>query len=268
MCGKETKWNEVTERYERICGDDCTERYKEQFKDRMIGKYGKVHLLDDPDQQKKMLANRKISGIYRWTDKKNTTQFVGSYELDFLKFLDLFLGHNPKDVISPAPQTFYYTDTDGTERFYIADFYIPSISCLVEIKDGGDNPNTHPNRQTIDAGKEKLKDEMMSSQKDYNYVKVINKNYAPFLNFLIDVKNENLNINEIKNPVISISEAMKIFQESTIDRPTRLCDILKLGDTYKWKTFGGSRYEGKVVDFDGNVVYIDCTDGIQRALEG
>ncbi len=59
MCKGATKWNESTQKYHRFCSNPkCKEKYKEEFKKRMIGKHGKVHLLNDPEQQKKMLANR------------------------------------------------------------------------------------------------------------------------------------------------------------------------------------------------------------------
>ena len=65
ICKKETQWNEATERYERLCSDACKKKYRQLFRDRMK-KSGKDpdKFLNDPEQQKKMLANRKISGEY------------------------------------------------------------------------------------------------------------------------------------------------------------------------------------------------------------
>lgn len=210
ICGNVSKWNESVERYERFCSEECKNRYRDDFKKKMMQKYGKEHLLNDVDQQKKMLANRSISGKYLWSDNKSTTLYTGSYEHDFLKFLDYFVNLSPNDVVAPAPQVFDYIDEDGTKRFYIPDFYIASINTLVEIKDGGSNPNKHYNRQEIDARKERLKDEVMRNQKDYNYVKVVDKDYSIFMNFLIDLKNENIEMKEFKKPIISISESFNI----------------------------------------------------------
>ena len=50
----------------------------------MVGKYGKTTLLNDPEQQKKMLANRHISGEYEWTDG-NIKTYTGSYEFDYTR---------------------------------------------------------------------------------------------------------------------------------------------------------------------------------------
>ena len=62
-CGRETIWNEETQKYNRFCGDPkCKERYKDVFDKRMINKYGRTTLCDNPDQQRKMLKARKISG--------------------------------------------------------------------------------------------------------------------------------------------------------------------------------------------------------------
>jgi calcineurin-like phosphoesterase family protein/uncharacterized C2H2 Zn-finger protein len=214
ICGGETKWDEATERYERFDKEICRETYREEFKKRMIDKYGKTHLLDSPDQQKKMLQNRSISGVYTWSDGKTKTSFTGSYEEDFLKFLDLFLYFNPTDVMAPAPQVFYYNDEDGTKRFYIPDFYIPSINTLVEVKDGGDNPNNHHNRQEIDARKEKIKDDIMRNQKQYNYVKVTDKNYSIFLNFLMNLKNHYADAEKQESfPIISIEESFSLVED-------------------------------------------------------
>jgi hypothetical protein len=157
----------------------------------MIKTYGSEHILNSPEQQQKMLANRSISGIYEWSDKTTKISYTGSYELKFLQFLDLFMNWSPLDIIAPAPMIFNYKD-GTTDRFYMPDFYLISINTIVECKDGGtdiDNKNNHPKIQTIDKAKEKLKDEVMSNQKDYNYLKLTNNEFNQFLDFLIKLKN-------------------------------------------------------------------------------
>ena len=73
----------------------------------------------------------------------------------------------------------------GEKHFYIPDFFIPSLSLEVEIKDGGKNPNTHPKIQSVDKVKEKLKDDIMLSNKaTYSYIKITDKDHFKFLNFL------------------------------------------------------------------------------------
>lgn len=190
ICKGATSWNPATNKYNRICKNPkCKEKYVEIFRERMIGKYGKVHLLNDPEQQKKMLANRSISGEYLWSDDKHKIPYTGSYELDFLKTLDLFFNWDPSDIMMPSPHVYYY-EYEGEKKFYIPDVFIPSLSLEIEIKDGGDNPNKHHKIQAVDKVKEKKKDEVLKSQKTFHYMKLVNKNYANLFIFLNRMKIE------------------------------------------------------------------------------
>jgi hypothetical protein len=185
-CKNKTEWNESTGRYEAFCSVKCKDKYVKLMQNRMINKYGKTTLLKDPEHQKKMLANRKISGKYEWTDGTEKT-YTGSYELDAAKFLDVFMNFDSSDVFMPSPHTYTYENED---HFYIPDIYIASLRLEIEIKDGGDNPNTHHKIQNVDKKKEKLKDEVVKSQKDVDYIKIENKEYAGFMNYLLQKKEE------------------------------------------------------------------------------
>ena len=188
MCKQMTTWNKNTHKYNRFCGNPrCKEKYVEIVKGRMIAKYGKVHLLNDPNKQREMLANRKISGKYQWSGSHVETTYTGSYELDFLKTLDIFFDWDPEDISMPSPHTYTY-EYEGEQKFYIPDAFIHSLDLEIEIKDGGDNPNNHYKIQAVDKEKERLKDEVMKSQKMFHYVKLTNKNYANFFDFLKEVK--------------------------------------------------------------------------------
>lgn len=185
MCKQPTKWNDKTNKYHRFCENPkCKEEYRETFKNRMISKYGRVTLLDDPEQQKKMLAARKISNIYRWSDRIHETPYTGSYELSFLQYLDEILEFPPEDILAPSPHVFWYV-FQGKKHFYIPDFFIPSLDLEIEIKDGGDNPNMHHKIQNIDKEKEKLKDQVLCSTSiPFNYIKIVNKENMAFLQYL------------------------------------------------------------------------------------
>lgn len=188
MCKQATAWNKNTNKYNRFCGNPkCKEEYVKIMKSRMIAKYGKVHLLNDPEKQREMLSKRSISGTYRWSDNKSETTYTGSYELDFLKTLDLFFEWDPEDVLMPSPHTYTYK-YEGEDKFYIPDAFIPSLDLEIEIKDGGDNPNNHYKIQAVDKEKERLKDEVLKSQKNFHYVKITNKNYTNFFDFLKEIK--------------------------------------------------------------------------------
>lgn len=190
ICGKETRWNERTHKYHRFCDNPkCIEKYKEEFRKRMMGKYGKTTLLNDPEQQKIMLSRRKISNIYQWSDYRAEIPYTGTYEKDFLEFLDHILNFDPSDIIAPSPHTYYYV-YEKKRHFYIPDFFIPSLNLEIEIKDGGDNENKHPKIQAVDKVKEQLKDDVMRTNGASHYLKIVNKDNAKFFQFL-DKLNEN-----------------------------------------------------------------------------
>lgn len=190
MCKQPTSWNHNTCKYNRFCGSEkCKEEYVRIMKSRMVAKYGKTHLLNDPNKQREMLSHRSISGVYKWSDGKHETTYTGSYELDFLKTLDGFFDWDPTDISMPSPHTYTYK-YEGEDRFYIPDVFIHSLDLEIEIKDGGDNPNNHHKIQEVDKEKERLKDEVMCSQKAFHYIKITNKNYENFFRFLKEIKKE------------------------------------------------------------------------------
>ena len=214
VCKRETQWNPKTNKFNRFCGREvCKEQYVEMFKKRMIGKYGKETLLNDPNQQKKMLQNRSISGMYKWSDGKHETPYTGSYEKDFLTFLDLFMEYNPDDVMMPSPHTYYYM-YEGKEHFYIPDAFIPSLNLEIEIKDGGDNPNMHHKIQDVDKVKERLKDDVMTSQKEYSYIKLVDKKYGAFVKFLLLKKEEFGETGGIEKPLFILENPRNVDKES------------------------------------------------------
>lgn len=189
MCKKPTGWNPKTKKYKRFCDNPkCKIAYREMFKKRMIGSYGKITLLNDPEQQKKMLANRSISGVYTWSDGSKKLPYTGSYELSFLEFLDKIMDFPSSDVMAPSPHTYSYM-YDGKQHFYIPDFFIPSLNLEIEVKDGGDNPNMHHKIQDVDKVKERLKDQVMKTNSNqFNYLKVTNKQNEIFLRYLETAK--------------------------------------------------------------------------------
>ena len=193
VCKKDTMWNEATKKYERFCSDPkCKEEYRNMFRSRMMNKYGKVHLLNDPEQQRKMLAGRKISGLYTFA---NGTQigYVGSYEHHFLKMLDTFLKFDPNDLMMPSPHTYEYDyknpndiENEG-KHFFIPDAYIPSLNLEIEIKQ---NTNMHPKLLKIDKVKELQKDALMESLPDVNYIKIVEKQYSEFFQLISELSDK------------------------------------------------------------------------------
>jgi hypothetical protein len=183
MTGKPTKFNLTTERYERFADEKARLAYREYFRQNMIKKYGKDTILDEPDQQKKMLASREISGVYRWGNGEETN-YTGTYERTFLEFLEVLGWENPKDIMAPAPMTFPYKDSDGNERFHIPDFYIGSINTIISIKS---SENKHYRLRDIEV--EKAQDEAIRKS-TFNYIKIYDNKFDPFLNMLSMIKNQ------------------------------------------------------------------------------
>ena len=87
------------------------------------------------------------------------------------------------------------------------DYYLPNFNLIVEIKDGGSNPNNHPKIQNVDKVKEELKDQALRNQTKYNFIKIVNKEYETF-DFLIkaitDMAAEDPDFKDRTNPLIMI----------------------------------------------------------------
>jgi|JI10StandDraft_1071094.scaffolds.fasta_scaffold62618_5 hypothetical protein len=170
MSGKPTKFNETTEKYERFHSDVEKELYRKEFIARMKTKYGTAHLLNSPEQQSLMLKNRSISKNYIWKNKK-VTVVTSQYEYDFLEYLESTFNFE-ESSLAPPP-TIYYKDTDGTERFYLPDFFIPSMNLIVEIK------GTNNHYQKRDAYKEKLKETAVLKNK-FSFIQINDREYSKF----------------------------------------------------------------------------------------
>ena len=180
ICKQPTEFNEATMKYARFCNNPaCKQKYKEERDRRMLQKYGKVYLLDDPEMQKKMLSNRSISGTYLWSDNKKKFPYTSSYELDFLRLLDRELHWPEADICAPSPHTYEY-EYNGKKHFYIPDFFIPSLVLEIEIKSSiGDVRNKEGYE------KEVIKDKLMRSMhRMFNYIRIMDKNYTEFLKFV------------------------------------------------------------------------------------
>ena len=204
VCHSNTSWDEKTNKYKRLCGSKiCHDKYVATFRNRMVNKYGITTLLNDPEQQKKMLANRKISGVYTWSrDPRVKIPYTGQYEKAFLSFLDYIMEMDADNIMSPSPHVYYY-EYEGKKHFYIPDVFIPSLNLEIEVKDGGDNPNTHPKIQAVDKIKEKLKDEVLCSKSiPFDYIKIVNKDHKRFFEYL--EKSNKRELDGTKNNIIII----------------------------------------------------------------
>lgn len=187
QCHGETSWNEEHGKYNRFCNNPkCKAEYTAIAKQRMVDKYGKQHLLNDPEMQRKMLKNRKISGSYKFSDKSGSVDYVGTYEQDFLYIMDHVMHYSAGDIMGPSPHNYIYM-YENKARVYIPDFYIPNLNLEIEIKT---DENKHHKIQEVDKVKEKLKDDMMAHNPSVNYYKIMDKDYNSFFKYLMDKKFE------------------------------------------------------------------------------
>lgn len=171
-------FNTDTLKYERLCDSaKCKEDYTKMMKSRMMNKYGKEHLLNDADMQRKMLYNHADAKDYKWDDE-HIFRVIGTYEVDFLDHLKS-LDWSPADIITPSPNNYWYKWEDGSTHLYIPDFFIPSLALEVEIKQGGFNDSFMVHNRDIEHRKD-LRMKKEASKSGIHYIKILDKNYEEF----------------------------------------------------------------------------------------
>lgn len=199
VCKRETPWNEKTWKYARLCGrPSCAKAIRATYTNNMVKADRPLNMLDDPDHQQKMLAARSISGEYTFSDKGKRT-YTGSFERKFLEFLDKVLEIPSSDIISPGP-VFEY-DFEGSKHKWITDvLYIP-FNLVIEIKDGGSNPNTR--QMDSYRAKQVAKEKMITNLGTYNYLRLTNNDFEQFLLVLAELKMQMLD-DSIENSKVII----------------------------------------------------------------
>lgn len=210
-CNNETEWNEATGKYGRICGStQCREIY------------AKNHQLLSPEKQREMLQKRKISSVYDYDGIE--LFYTGTYELNFLKFMHDVMQWPASDIMSPSPNTYYYTYKNSNdtyhegEKFYIPDFYIPSLNLEIEIKD---QTTTHPKFLKIDKIKEDCKDKKMKQLSNkVNYFKINNNKFGEFVAYLEKMKTRFSDREMVADRIRSYQSIMSKATEGVEDRDT------------------------------------------------
>ena len=208
ICGKETEWNEDKARYERICNrPQCKKAYIDQTADRLYKKHGKTKqdFLNDPKFQEKMLQNRSISGKYKFQDG-GLLPYVGSYEKNFLQFMDQFFHVKSSDLIAPGPVIDY--KFNGKTHQWITDFYYEPYNLVFDIKDGGSNPNTREMNEY--RAKQIAKEKAIKDMKQYNYIRLTDNQFDQMIELMLELK-ENLidaPVNTTRKVMIRINEGV------------------------------------------------------------
>lgn len=206
VCGKESSWNEKTGKYNRLCGDPkCTKTLRDKAQKNHIRVYGVSTLLNDPYHQEKMLANRSISGKYKFRDGGVHT-YTGNYEKKCLEFFDKVIGASSNDIITPGPVLEY--KYKGQVKKYITDIYYIPYNLIIECKDGGDNPNKREMKEYRE--KQIAKETMVTNDGEYNYLRLTNNNFEQLLEILAELK-MNLIDGDKDKKVVKIYESAPIY---------------------------------------------------------
>ena len=183
-CGGPTPWDENKGRYDRQCEKKaCKESYVKKFEENMMRTRGVTRISATEEGQKQMLANRKISGTYVMSDGAKKT-YTGSYELKALEFMDKVMHIKSSDILCPGPILEY--SFEGKTHIYITDFYYQPYNLIIEVKDGGDNPNKR-NMPEYRA-KQIAKEQFIIKHTNYNYLRLTNNDFSQLLAVFANLK--------------------------------------------------------------------------------
>ena len=278
VCGKDTPWNEIKGRYERLCGsEECRRAYEKIIRERTKKKYGTDNMQGDPryaaEIQKKALANRSISGEYQFSDG-GKIMYVGSYEKKFLEFMDIVMKVNSEDILSPGPEMYYMYN--GKKHLYLPDFYYIPYNLLIEIKDGKDSNNTNAEYHKDNDGKNKAKEKAVIDSGKFNYVKITNNDFSQLVSMFGVLKYQM--INDCYDPVIRINESvlLEVIDKVSLSSFTRIKISDKSINDYKseakyLKHFRtGKDYKGYIYINKDSVVCglnVNIETGLIQAIE-
>ena len=194
ICGKKVyEWNEKIWRYKNLCDNPkCKEA---------VSLKARNNHLDDPRKQMEMLNHRKISGEYTFSDGGKRS-YVASYEKKCLEFIDKVMNIPSTDIATPGPVIEY--EFEGEKHFWISDIlYIPAM-LVMDVKDGGTNPNTRP----MESYREKqlAKEKAIADRGEYNYLRLTDNDFGQLLSAIADIRYGNIVDDEKKG--IYINEGM------------------------------------------------------------
>lgn len=211
VCKRDTEWNEDRRKYNRLCGrKECSDALRKSYQNNMIKVFGTDNLLTSKEQQEKMLRNRKISGKYKFEDGGYHI-YTGSYEKKALAFLDKVLHFKSTDILSPGP-VFEY-EYNGKKLKWITDILIIPYNLVIEVKDGGDNPNNRT--MTTYREKQVAKETMITNMGKFNYLRLTNNNFEQLLQILVKLKHQMIDDSEEnKKVIIDIHEEVEALEES------------------------------------------------------
>ena len=209
-CGGSTLWDENKGRYDRQCGNPrCHDSFVKKFEANMIRTNGVKRISATAEGQEKMLAARKISGTYKFQNGIEKT-YTGSYELKALEFMDKVMNINPNDIMCPGPVLEY--TFDKKLHIYITDFYYQPYNLIIEVKDGGKNPNKRD--MPSYRGKQIAKEQFIIKNTNYNYLRLTDNDMSQLLAVMADLKMQM--VENTGERVIHVNEAMNALMTGYI----------------------------------------------------
>ena len=188
ICNKDANWNEDKGKYDKTCKNKAC-----------IKKYMNINF-NTPEGQADLLSKRKISGIYKMSDGFEKT-YTGSYEKKCLEFMDKILKVSSEDIMAPGVSLEY--EYDGSKHIYLSDFYYIPYNLIIEVKDGGDNPNR---KEMVEyRNKTIAKEKYIMNNTMYNYIRLTDNDFSQLLTIFFELKMKYLD-NDITNRIIKINE--------------------------------------------------------------
>lgn len=231
VCKRPTEWNEERLKYNRLCGrEECKKALREKYSKNMIKVYGTDNLLTDMEQQEKMLKNRRISGKYRFSDGGYCT-YTGQYELKALEFLDKVLGYTSNEILTPGPIVEY--EYKGKKLKWILDILIIPYNLVIDVKDGGDNPNNREMKSYRE--KQVAKESSIQKLGEFNYLRLTNNNFEQLIQILAELKMQMVDSSyEDGRTIVRVHEDY-IEEASGIKKKTSYEGMLTNQDELTWR---------------------------------
>lgn len=249
-CGGPTSWDENKGRYNRQCNNPaCKASFIKNFESNMMRTKGVARISSTPEGQEKMLANRKISGKYKFKGVEKT--YTASYELNTLKFMDKVMDINPDDILCPGPVLVY--EYEGKKHFYITDFYYQPYNLIIEVKDGGSRPN---NRKMPEyRAKQIAKEKFIINNTNYNYLRLTDNDLSQLLSVFADLKMQL--VENTGERVIHVNEAMNALMTGYIPG-AKDADSVYIVNYMKNNVFSGETEKGYAVSDNCKLTNLIC----------
>ena len=265
VCKQPTEWDENKGRYNFLCNNPlCKEKYVAQMKANMGEKYGAYRPTATAEGLEKMLAARKISGKYKWSDG-TVFDYTGSYELETLKFMDKGLELKSEDLMVPGPVLEY--DFEGEKHLYITDIYYRPYNLIIEVKDGGSSVNKNK-QYGLTRAKQIAKEKYVITKTNYNYIRLTDKDMGQLMAVLADLKyhlvendpdrvihvNENTAMAAIA-PVVGFNPEKDVVVVNYIKKKTFVDDSdYAIADSPKFDTVYSRNRDGVLAKSDKSVL--------------